>query len=197
MKLSVLFLQTLVNMARRRATRVALAGLLLGAAGLPVLLAGCAGPAPSRHVASAPENPQLPGTPPLAIDTTAREAVVARALLQVNTPYRYGGNTPEGGFDCSGLVSYVFARAAPTAARRLPRSTAQWAAATVPVSQPQRGDLVFFNTGAPFSHMGIYVGDGQFVHAPSRGGRVRKDSLQSRYFTAHYQGARRFFAADP
>jgi len=122
---------------------------------------------------------------------------VAQALLLVNTPYRYGGNTLEGGFDCSGLVGYVFTQTAPAAAWRLPRSTAQWAAVTVPVDQPQRGDLVFFNTGAPFSHMGIYVGGGQFVHAPSSGGQVRKDDLQSRYFAARYQGARRAFAAGP
>ena len=122
---------------------------------------------------------------------------MAQALLLVNTPYRYGGNTLEGGFDCSGLVGYVFTQTAPAAAWRLPRSTAQWAAVTVPVDQPQRGDLVFFNTGAPFSHMGIYVGGGQFVHAPSSGGQVRKDDLQSRYFAARYQGARRAFAAGP
>ncbi|WOP17027.1 C40 family peptidase [Ottowia sp. SB7-C50] len=93
-------------------------------------------------------------------------------MLLVNTPYRYGGNTPEGGFDCSGLVHYVFGQVAARGAR-LPRSTAQWAAATLPVDEArlQRGDLVFFNTsGAAFSHMGIYVGGGQFVHAPSTGG---------------------------
>ena len=59
----------------------------------------------------------------------------------------------------------------------------------------QRGDLVFFNTtGAPFSHMGIYVGQGQFVHTPSTGGTVRKDALSSRYFGPRYQGGRRVFA---
>jgi cell wall-associated NlpC family hydrolase len=164
-------------------------------------LAGCAGPARHGGSAGMGNPPALfnpaPSRPPLDIDPTGREAVVAQALLWVNTPYRYGGNTPEGGFDCSGLVSYVFAQAEPAAARRLPRSTAQWAAATVPVDQPQRGDLVFFNTGVPFSHMGIYIGDGQFVHAPSSGGEVRQDSLQSRDFAAHYQGARRVFADEP
>jgi len=163
-------------------------------------LTGCAGPTLSGPTSTwnhpALQNPP-PSHTPLELSPVAREAVVAQALLQVNTPYRYGGNTPEGGFDCSGLVSYVFTQALPTAARRLPRSTAVWAAVTVPVDQPQRGDLVFFNTGAPFSHMGIYVGDDEFVHAPSTGGEVRKDSLQSRYFAARYQGARRAFAAEP
>jgi cell wall-associated NlpC family hydrolase len=178
-----------MNTQRRQATRLTLAAPLLAA----LWLAGCAGPAGRGH---ASRNPP-PWHPPLELDPAAREAVVAQALLRVNTPYHYGGDSPAGGFDCSGLVSYVFARALPAAARRLPRSTAQWAAVTVPVDQPQRGDLVFFDTGASFSHMGIYVGNGQFVHAPSSGGEVRKDSLQSRYFAARYQGARRAFAAEP
>ncbi len=117
-------------------------------------------------------------------------------MLVVNTPYRWGGNTPDGGFDCSGLVHYVFSDL--RGASRLPRSTAQWAAVTVPVDEArlQRGDLVFFNTsGAPFSHMGIYVGQGQFVHAPSSGGTVRKERVTSRYFAPRYQGGRRVFAA--
>jgi cell wall-associated NlpC family hydrolase len=180
-----------------KAARLALAVPLLAA----LLLAGCAGPARQDGWAgggdrSAQRNPP-PSRTPLALDPDGREAAVAQAMLLVNTPYRYGGNTPEGGFDCSGLVSYTFAQAAPEAARRLPRSTAQWAAVTVPVDEPQRGDLVFFNTGTPFSHMGIYVGDGQFVHAPSSGGTVREDRLQSRYFARRYQGARRAFADGP
>jgi cell wall-associated NlpC family hydrolase len=168
------------------------------AASLPTALwlTGCAGPSAVSTKSWRSRNPP-PSRPPLALNPDAREAVVAQALLCVNTPYRYGGNTPQGGFDCSGLVSYVFARAVPSAARRLPRSAAQWAAVTTPVGQPQRGDLVFFNTGAPFSHMGIYVGGGEFVDAPSTGGEVRKDNLQSRYFGARYQGARSAFAATP
>ncbi|MFD2379400.1 C40 family peptidase [Ottowia pentelensis] len=116
-------------------------------------------------------------------------------MLLVNTPYTYGGNTPRGGFDCSGLIQYVIRQV--SGENRLPRSTAQWAAASVPVpdEQMQRGDLVFFNTGAPFSHMGLYVGGEQFVHAPSTGGTVRKVSLDNRYFAARYMGARRVFAA--
>ena len=140
----------------------------------------------------------MPATrPPLDLDPAEREAAVAQAMLLINTPYTYGGNTPLGGFDCSGLIQYVFHRI-DGGVRRLPRSTAQWAAATVPVpdEQMQRGDLVFFNTsGAAFSHMGLYVGAEQFVHAPSTGGTVRKVSLDNRYFALRYQGARRVFAA--
>ena len=94
-------------------------------------------------------------------------------------------------------MHYVFGQVAAGGAR-LPRSTAQWAAVTVPVDEGalQRGDLVFFNTGgALFSHMGIYVGGGPFVHAPSTGGTVRKDSVSSRYFGPRYLGGRRVFAA--
>ena len=168
--------------------------LLLGLSGA-LALAGC-GSTPSRRWRSA--TPVAPTQTPLNLDPAGREAVVAQAMLLVNTPYRYGGNTPQGGFDCSGLVSYVFSQVTQGQAHRLPRSTAQWAAVTVPVDESalQRGDLVFFNTtGATFSHMGIYVGQGQFVHAPSTGGTVRKDALSSRYFGPRYQGGRRVFAA--
>lgn len=169
---------------------------------LSALLAGCASPpvprAPAGTVGRREPASPLPATrAPLNIDPAEREAAVAQAMLLVNTPYTYGGNTPRGGFDCSGLIQYVFAQITGTE-RRLPRSTAQWAAVSVPVQdeQMQRGDLVFFNTsGAPFSHMGLYVGSEQFVHAPSTGGTVRKVSLDSRYFAARYQGARRVFAA--
>ncbi|MDO5692209.1 MAG: C40 family peptidase [Pseudomonadota bacterium] len=179
--------------------RHVLAALAVGA-----LLAGCGSrrPAPSARrgggtVARRAPVPVPPSRPPLALDPSGREASVAQAMLLVNTPYRYGGNTPDGGFDCSGLVHYVYGRVT-DGATRLPRSTAQWAAVTQPVdeSRLQRGDLVFFNTsGAPFSHMGIYVGGAQFVHAPSSGGTVRKDSLNSRYFAPRYLGARSVFAA--
>lgn len=189
-----------VDARRRRLT-----GLMLGAPFLAATawLTGCAGLAlyggAGGKWAGVRGNPALSNPPPwrpaLALDPSTREAVVAQALLLVNTPYRYGGNTPEGGFDCSGLVCYVFAQAVPGAARQLPRSTAQWAAVTTPVDQPQRGDLVFFNIGAPFAHMGIYAGNAQFVHAPATGGVVRENGLQSGYFAAHYQGARRAFAA--
>jgi cell wall-associated NlpC family hydrolase len=178
---------------------------LLLAGGAALALAGC-GSAPRRGAAAgggaggapAARVPVPPSQPPLDLDPAAREASVAQAMLLVNTPYRWGGNTPQGGFDCSGLVHYVFSQVAEASARRLPRSTAQWAAATVPVAEAalQRGDLVFFNTsGAAFSHMGIFVGSGQFVHAPSSGGTVRKDALASPYFGPRYLGGRRVFAA--
>lgn len=168
--------------------------LMVFGLGGAALLTGC-GTRPPGRGAAAPAQPSVRGASSLAIDAGSREAAVAQAMLVVNTPYRYGGNTPAGGFDCSGLVQYVFNAIGAT---RLPRTTAQWAAASTPVAEGgrQRGDLVFFNTsGSPWSHMGIYVGQGQFVHAPSTGGTVRKDSLSNRYFAPRYLGARSVFAA--
>lgn len=159
-------------------------------------LAGCSTP---RRERVAPGSAARPAAAPLALDPAGREGAVAQALLLVNTPYTYGGNTPAGGFDCSGLVQYVMTHGAQglAGARRLPRSTAQWAAASTPVAAGalQRGDLVFFNTsGAPWSHMGLYLGDGQFVHAPSSGGVVRINRLSDRYFARRFMGARTVFA---
>ena len=186
----------------RRAVLALLAsGLLAGCASAPAPRAASRVPAAGggrEPVARrAPASPMPPSLPLLDLDPAEREAAVAQAMLLVNTPYTYGGNTPQGGFDCSGLIQYVFHQLS-DGARRLPRSTAQWAAASVPVDEGamQRGDLVFFNTsGTPFSHMGLYVGGEQFVHAPSTGGTVRKAALTERYFATRYLGARRVFAA--
>lgn len=174
--------------------------LLAGAA----VLAGC-GSAPkatASRVRRAPAGPQprmsraMPEVAvrhPVQISPALREEAVARALLAVNAPYRYGGSSLEAGFDCSGLVHYVFSGFAMQA---LPRSAAQWAQASMPLdsSQLQRGDLVFFNTsGAAFSHMGIYVGGREFVHAPSSGKVVSTDSLDRAYYAARFDGARTVF----
>ena len=118
--------------------------------------------------------------------------VLMRAIGLVGTPYRYGGNTPEGGFDCSGLVGFVFRDAAGVA---LPRSTRELIDIPAPAIDRDRllpGDLVYFNpAGGRVSHIGIYVGEGRFVHAPSRGGTVRLDALGSDYWNRHYVGAKR------
>ncbi|MEG0975248.1 MAG: C40 family peptidase [Comamonas sp.] len=124
-----------------------------------------------------------------------REALYARVMLVVNTPYTYGGNSPEGGFDCSGLIQYAIAG---ITTRKLPRTTAQWATVSVPVDRGdlQRGDFVFFNTlGGRYSHMGIYAGNNQFVHAPSSGGVVKTVSLSNPYFAKRFTDARTIFAA--
>ena len=124
-------------------------------------------------------------------DPVAANAVLMRAISLVGTPYRYGGNTPDGGFDCSGLVNYVYRDMLDL---RLPRSSRELAAWQGPRIDPDRlaaADLVFFGNGGQVSHVGIYVGEGRFVHAPSSGGTVRLDRLDGPYWREHYSGAKR------
>ena len=119
--------------------------------------------------------------------------MVLSALSLLDTPYRYGGREPSTGFDCSGLVQYVFNQ---ESSSPVPRRTSDQASASRRVSRSQLrpGDLVFFNTlGAPNSHVGIYIGKQQFINAPSSGGRVRIDSLDNPYFAKRFETARTFF----
>jgi len=109
----------------------------------------------------------------------------------VDVPYRYGGNTPKGGFDCSGLIVYVYNKAAGI---KLPRTIQLMSTQgrSVDNQPPAPGDLVFFNTtGEKYSHAGIYVGQGRFVHAPSAGGTVRLDYITTPYWAAKFTEARR------
>ncbi|HTO46425.1 MAG TPA: C40 family peptidase [Burkholderiales bacterium] len=111
------------------------------------------------------------------------------ALALVGSPYANGGASPEDGFDCSGLVAYVYARAL---RRELPRNTFDLARTGAAVGDPQPGDLLFYNTqGRPFSHVGIYLGESRFVHAPSTGGVVRIEDMRVGYWTKRFDGARR------
>lgn len=123
-------------------------------------------------------------------DSRRANEVLVRAISLVGTPYRYGGNTPAGGFDCSGLVGYVFLDAA---GLRLPRSTSaliDLKSRRVARDDLEPGDLVLF-TPAGGGHVGIYVGEGRFVHAPSSGGTVRMDKLDTPYWARAYAGAKR------
>lgn len=160
-----------------------LAGFLL------VALAAC-GSAPKRAPAPAAAE-KLDVVDVAPADPQRANDVLMRALGLVGTPYRWGGNTPEGGFDCSGLVGFVFLDAARV---YLPRTTRELAKVDAKQPPPDRlapGDLVVFeNRGTPF-HVGIYVGKGRFVHAPSTGGTVRLDRLDGPYWGRHYAGARR------
>jgi cell wall-associated NlpC family hydrolase len=124
-------------------------------------------------------------------DPVAANAVLMRAIGLVGTPYRYGGNTPDGGFDCSGLVNYVYRDMLDL---RLPRSAHELAAWQGPKINPDQlaaADLVFFGSDGAVSHVGIYVGEGRFVHAPRTGGLVRLDRLDGAWWRDHYSGARR------
>ncbi len=115
--------------------------------------------------------------------------VAIHALGLVGTPYRYGGNTPEGGFDCSGLIGYVYRGEIDTPP---PRTVAQLSryGAPLPRSELRTGDLVLFGSAVP-THAGIYVGNNRFVHAPSTGGTVRLDSLDGPYWSRQVATFRR------
>ncbi|TWG79643.1 Cell wall-associated hydrolases (invasion-associated proteins) [Cupriavidus gilardii J11] len=161
---------------------------MLGA--MALLLAACASTPPSRHGAIT-RAPRAPMVEPSA----GLEEISIQAMALVGTPYRYGGNTPDSGFDCSGLVRYVVARAASV---QLPRTTEAMGTRGTPLerSQVASGDLVFFNTtGRPNSHVGIYVGQNRFVHAPSTGGTVRLEDMTKSYWASRYNGARRVAGA--
>jgi cell wall-associated NlpC family hydrolase len=170
----------------RRHCLLALAATLAGCSSAPRSTSGNAQLRTAPGTSMAPVSPlQLPGD--------GREALLARAMLVVNTPYTFGGNSPEGGFDCSGLIQWAVQGI--HAGRKLPRTTTQWAQASVPLRRElQRGDFVFFNTlGGRYSHMGIFVGNHQFVHAPSKGGTVQRVRLDNVYFAPRFTEARSIF----
>ena len=114
--------------------------------------------------------------------TDPASELAMRAMTLIGIDYKYGGNSPEHGLDCSGLVGYVFKEAWGTI---LPRT-----------HDLRPGDLVFYNTlKRTFSHVGIYVGNNKFIHAPARGGKVRIERMDIGYWKTRFNGARRI--ADP
>ncbi len=159
---------------------------------LAASITGCGG---SDDIRSAPPRatvvPQRDWTPVAPQDPAAANAVLMRAISLVGTPYRYGGNTPEGGFDCSGLVNYVYRDMLDLKLPRSSRELADWQGPRIAPERLTSGDLVFFGSGGGVSHVGIYVGEGRFVHAPSTGGTVRLDHLDGHYWRHHYSGAKR------
>ncbi len=168
-------------------SRLALSALCASA----LLLAACAGGPSPRNTSSVPRTTGKPMIDPSA----GLEEVSIQAMSLVGTPYRYGGNTPDSGFDCSGLVRYVVLRAASV---NLPRTTEQMGqrGTSLERSEVASGDLVFFNTtGRANSHVGIYVGQNRFVHAPATGGTVRLEDMTKSYWASRYNGARRVVAA--
>ncbi|MBU1424519.1 MAG: C40 family peptidase [Gammaproteobacteria bacterium] len=126
-----------------------------------------------------------------AVSDDQMNELVMYAVSLADTPYRYGGNSAGSGFDCSGFVDHVYRHALNIS---LPRTTRAISRVGKPVDADELspGDLVFYNTQhASFSHVGIYVGDGKFVHSPRSGGSVRTEQMQMRYWQARYDGARR------
>ena len=125
--------------------------------------------------------------------------LISTAMGFIGVPYRRGGNSAETGFDCSGFVRATFEQAMGLV---LPRRAEEQAAAASKINRAdlQPGDLVFFNTlRRAYSHVGIYLGDGQFIHAPRTGTRVRVESMELSYWKKRFNGARRVpgVEADP
>jgi cell wall-associated NlpC family hydrolase len=149
---------------------------------LAMLLAGLAACTPFR-----------PGLPGDAASTDPGRAVLQVAQSRIGAPYRYGGAGPDA-FDCSGLVAYAYGQVGTT----VPRTAAQQFAAAVPVprSELRPGDLVFFRLASRnVSHVGIYAGDDQFVHAPQSGGNVRMASLDEDHFRRSFAGGGRLHSS--
>jgi cell wall-associated NlpC family hydrolase len=139
-------------------------------------LAGCASAPPVERVEAGAD---------------AAHRAAEHAVKMVGRPYRYGGASPAAGFDCSGLIYFSFRQVG----IRLPRSTEEQLRASAPVALAalRPGDLLFFDQeGRKNSHVGIYLGGGKFVHAPSSGKHVRTDQLGSPYWRRHLSEARRF-----
>lgn len=159
----------------------------LSATALVLLLAACGSPLPRP--------PAGDGKSPVAARPVSGQGneVVLYALGLIDTGYRFGGKNPEAGLDCSGMVSYIYGRAAGLAVSGSAAEIARNGRA-IGREALRPGDLVFFNTsGRAYSHVGIYIGDSRFVHAPSSNGRVRIDHLTDRYYAQRFEAARSFF----
>ncbi len=177
------------------ATRRILVALLTAA-----LVGGCSTRPTPGIGASTPSSvaasPQVPASAYFSLDDRQHASeLVLVALGLLGTGYTFGGRNPEAGLDCSGMVSYIVEQ---VSGRTLPHNAARIAEITRPiaVSQLQPGDLVFFNTlNRRHSHMGIYMGDGRFIHAPSSRGQVRIEKLDNPYFRPRIDGARTLIAA--
>lgn len=185
-----------------------------GALGALVLFACCLNAASARELPAVPANHDAPrlvllpevadlapaqaplqlSAPPAGASSVLQQSLIRMAMTLRDIAYRYGGNLPSTGFDCSGFVRYVFAQVMGV---QLPHSSLRQfhEGRRVARSQLRAGDLVFFRThGRHISHVGIYLSGGRFIHAPATGQNVRVDRLDSRYWSHRYAGARRLLA---
>jgi len=168
---------------------------------LILALSGCSSMAPPTTSTASPSTP--PGwrypvpvggviQPPSGMSRDQAIAeITSRSVLLLGTPYRLGGSRPSEGLDCSGLIAHVVEEAFRL---RFPRTTEEQALVGSPVSRRSLapGDLVFFNTtGRPNSHVGVYLGESRFVHAPTSRGVVRIESLEQGYWSRRFDQARR------
>ena len=143
--------------------------------------------------ASTPHRNNRPSKTPQNVSVGAgpNRAMAVYAMKFLGTPYKYGGSNPNEGFDCSGLVQYSAKKSLKI---NLPRRSVDQGdhGKSISLNKAQAGDLLFFNTdGQPYSHVGIYVGQTYFIHAPSSGGEVRIEDYSKTYWTQRFTSARR------
>lgn len=142
--------------------------------------------------------PSIPDPTPLALKPIAKlqEAAIS-AISFVGKPYVFGGSNPDVGFDCSGLVQYVLLQ---SGVKKLPRTSLEMYENSSPIEKENLvvGDLLFFQTNNDnkINHVGIYVGEGRFIHAPSSGNFVRLDKLEQDYWQKAFVGGRRVLKID-
>ncbi|HUH54745.1 MAG TPA: C40 family peptidase [Rhodanobacter sp.] len=162
---------------------------------MALLLVACASAPHKRQPTFKTSHSALADLPPRAPSAaSAGEAndVLFRAIGLVGTPYRWGGNTPDSGFDCSGLVDYIYRAATGISLPRTSHAMSTMQGRKVNrMTQLASGDLVFFDIGGAISHVGVYVGKGRFVHAPNSGGTVRLDDLDGPYWGNHFAYGKR------
>ncbi len=155
---------------------------------LAPLLFGCASSPRQTITDASSSDAPYPNNP------AKRQDVVMQAMAMLERNYVYGGKKLHTGFDCSGLVSFVYKESAGIALRG---NAAQMAHASKPIdpSQAHPGDLVFFNTlGSSFSHVGIYIGSGKFIHAANEKTGVKAERLNHVYWSKRFEGYRTIFA---
>lgn len=160
---------------------------------LLLLLAACGSlpPEPGK-VAKVIRKPVQPALSSIQASGAGRDVVLyAMGLLDVD--YQFGGSNPESGLDCSGMVSFIYRNAV---GMELPHNASRIAGMGRVIGRDElkAGDLVFFNTrGKSYSHVGIYMGEGRFIHAPSTNGKIRVDLLSADYYASRFEGGRTFF----
>lgn len=164
--------------------------------GMTILLVTACASSPQRreptYKSSHSSLADLPARAPSAASAGEANDILFRAIGLVGTPYHWGGNTPAGGFDCSGLVDYIYRTAAGI---HLPRTSHEMSSMDKHkvrrMTKLASGDLVFFRIGGGISHVGVYVGKGRFVHAPNSGGTVRLDDIDGPFWGKHFAYGRR------
>ncbi|WP_139350441.1 C40 family peptidase [Rhodanobacter sp. B04] len=160
-----------------------------------LLLAACASsprPREATYKSSHSSLADLPARAPSATSAGTANDVLFRAMALVGTPYKWGGNTPESGFDCSGLVDYIYRHAADILLPHSSREMATMSGRKVSrMTELASGDLVFFGNRGGIDHVGVYVGKGRFVHAPNSGGTVRLDDIDGPYWGDHFAYGKR------